>query len=114
MPSAFCEGVIRGFYPIGRGAVRKTGDGEIPRSNRPQIAGGLNEAVMAGKQVCLCAILHKTNPVQGVRAYWLAQPGSRGEFSPGDRWNRSDQLRRPGEKPGDEKLNHERRESAWE
>ena len=30
------EGVIRGFYPIGH-AVRKTGDGEIPRSGRLRV-----------------------------------------------------------------------------
>ena len=36
------------------GAVRKTGDGEIPRSGCPRNAGGLNVAVMARKQVGLC------------------------------------------------------------
>src|SRR5271156_2577029 len=54
VPTAFCEGVIRGFYPIGRGAVRKTGDGEIPRQTDRQIAGGLTgrDGQKAGGQLC--------------------------------------------------------------
>ena len=56
----------------------------------------------------------QSNPVQGARAIWLAQPGFRGESVFGDECSRdSNQSRRPVETTGDEKLNHERRESAW-
>ncbi len=36
------EGVIPRFYPIGRRAVRKTGDGEIPKLRPSADADGLN------------------------------------------------------------------------
>lgn len=59
-----------GSIPLVTGAVRKTGDGEIPRSNRLRDAGGLIVAVMARKQVRIMQqAAAKSNPVQGARAY---------------------------------------------
>jgi hypothetical protein len=111
------EGVIRGFYPIEEVAVAavsvKSGDGEIPRQAVLRSAGGLTGRD-GQKGGGFMPYKHERILSRGFGPTGSLNLGFRGEFSTGDSRNRSDQLRRPGEKPGGEKLNHERRESAWE
>ena len=68
--AAFREGVIRGFYPIWSRAVRKTGDGEIPKLRPSAPADGLNVGRDGQKVgVFYARKLAETNPAQGVRAF---------------------------------------------
>jgi hypothetical protein len=75
----------------------------------------LSEAVAAKAGEILQEALAKLNPVQGdrgqlARTTWLPWGACiRRRMQSGQNWPR-----RPVEKTGGEKLNHERRESAWE
>jgi len=74
----------------------------------------LREAVAAKAGEILQQVVANSNPVQGdrgqlARSTWLPWGACiRRRMQPG-----SNQPRRPVEKTGGEKLNHERRESAW-
>jgi hypothetical protein len=93
----------------------KSGDGEKPaRRTVRRKRTILREAVAAKAGVILQQAVAKLNPVQGDRGHlarstWLPWGACiRRRMQPG-----SNQPRRPVEKTGGEKLNHERRESAW-
>lgn len=108
------EGAIREFYPM---AVvwLKSGDGEKPLvESLAKSRVDSREAVAAKAGEILQGVLAKPNPVQGdrgqlARSTWLPWGACiRRRMQPGP-----NQPRRPVEKTGGEKLNHERRESAW-
>ncbi len=66
-----------GSIPFVASSVRKTGDGEIPRSGCPQIGQLERKAVMARKQVGLCGDFHKNESCPGgsgalARSTWLS------------------------------------------
>ena len=94
----------------------KLGDGEKPFVELlASLRVDLSEAVAAKAGVIVQQVVAKLNPVQGdrgqlARSTWLPWGVCiRRRMQPG-----SNQPRRPVEKTGGEKLNHERRESAWE
>jgi len=94
----------------------KMGDGEKPLvESFAKFASGIRARPLRPKRVRMCnRLLHILIPSRGFAANWLVQPGFRGEPVFGDECSRGlINLRRPVEKTGGEKLNHERRESAW-
>ena len=110
------EGVIREFYPMAAdvaevGRRRRTSS----RIARQVCEWTSSEAVAAKAGVTVQAMLARLNPVQGdrgqlARSTWLPWGVCiRRRMQPGHY-----QSRRPVEKTGGEKLNHERRESACE